>query len=863
MHLLRLYEASLFDEQSSLFIENTIFENISTFYKPIFQISYRDISFKNVEMNKINIYCDVNKCNLISVEMGIIKKNILFHDFKISDVHSNGNVFLFSGNDINIEFDNTEIRNSNSYGALLKCISENANIYFKNSKINNNKNFNKFDNGLVFIKNNINIFFIDSEFKNNESLTSGILYFEKIKNFNFTIQNSIFSGNQCNGNGGVINLIDSNEISDNYIKSIIIDHSIFNGNRANYFGGILYANISYSYNINIMHSNIINNYAGVAGGFLFFEQINDSIKEVSLFLKDKTLDNTFYNNTAISHGDIFATHPSKFVVSKNSNNYAETYSGGFIYLTLELQDDLNNKVNDSEKYYSDLGVQAELYEVQNTKVENYIISDIDSLNRINSLKIYTENPGDYYIHFISKNNSYNILKTTFLNYKIKINDCDSMNYKLRLSNNLFYCESPICDKTCVSENYYECIKGNDTDNINTPVNNICKCIKGRKGKNCLESDFADIRKFRVIKDFGILPLVSITIGCICGIYSNIFITSDKKQNCYVHLILAFIGFILIYIPFSMKLIISSNIMIKFNNSYSDNVLINAIFSSYILEKMFKVKSLNDNDNDTMGIGNINEYINKAYICTTRFDDYQIETSTLSNSYTNNAIQNIQKIVSFRDVKSIITSGRNITMKRVYYNIYLRVLVTWILLFVFLIFCMTYSIIVKNNDLIDVLLLDQMHFYKCPYEDYQKIIALVESFLLIFIIIKYLSVKNGRYIYMEIKIIIYNLFYKNIMIAQELQFFCNSLCYFFILSGYYLMIFCIIFKKQGNNRTFYFLSIPKQKCTLHNSYSCECDTGKVFKYKDEEIQSINEYIKFYKRIFKIQNIRENFHIPKNN
>jgi len=95
---------------------------------------------------------------------------------------------------------------------------------------------------------------------------------------------------------------------------------------------------------------------------------------------------------------------------------------------------------------------------------------------------------------------------------------------------------------------------------------------------------------------------------------------------------------------------------------------------------------------------------------------------------------------------------------------------------------------------------------------------------------------------------YNLFDNDLVTAQQVQFFFNLLCFVFIFLGYYLTILYIILKKKGNTRTFYFLSVPKQKCTTHNSYNCECETNKKFKHTKEEIQSINEYIKFYNSIF---------------
>ncbi|OUM63168.1 hypothetical protein PIROE2DRAFT_10325 [Piromyces sp. E2] len=593
--------------------------------------------FKNVDINNINIYCGVNECNFLAVEMGQNKnKDIIFHDVNISNIRSNGNIFQFNGNDINIEFDNTKIENSNSYGVLLKCLSENTNISFKNSRIINNHNINKFDNGLILIKNNININIINTEFKSNESFTSGILYFDNIKNFDITMKNSKFSNNHCYISGGVINLIDKFDSTNEYVKSINVDHSEFNGNKADYFGGILYVNVSSTYNVKMTNTNIYNNYAGVA---------------------------------ATSHGNDFATHPSTFILNNSVNNkdYTMINSGGIISLILELKDGLGNTVNDPEKYYSDIGVQAELLNNQKILVDNYHINEFDNsfnngLNIINSIRVFTENTGEYYIHLKSKNNLYNILKTAYIDYKIRINDCNSNSYTLKNNHNLIYCEKPKCNSTCnVDDIFIECVKNDDNNSNNNPNYNICRCVKGKTGKNCQQNDYVNIR---VIKDFGKLSLLSMTLGCIFGIYNNI--------------------------------------------------LINNIFSSEIYQRMFKIE--NEKSCSKIDISNINDYINKAFIKNKKFDDFQNE-------------------------------------------------------------------------------MDSKHYYQSHSMDFSS---------------------------------------KNQHVSSILR--------------YYSTIFYVILKKKGNDRTFYFLSVPRQKCDTHKSYTCECNMGKIFKYTDDEIQSINEYANFYDRLY---------------
>jgi len=120
---IRLFGSTLFDGQSTLFIENTVIDNISTYYKPIFQNFYNEITFKNIDINNINIFCDINECNLMSVNMS---ENIHFYNVKIHNVYSSSNIIQFNGDNINIEFYNITLKNLNSDGAFLKCNSENV-----------------------------------------------------------------------------------------------------------------------------------------------------------------------------------------------------------------------------------------------------------------------------------------------------------------------------------------------------------------------------------------------------------------------------------------------------------------------------------------------------------------------------------------------------------------------------------------------------------------------------------------------------------------------------------------------------------------------------------------------------------------
>jgi len=130
----------------------------------------------------------------------------------------------------------------------------------------------------------------------------------------------------------------------------------------------------------VKNTNITYNYAGVAGGFIFFKNTDHNLKKFLRFLKQDDFNNNIEYNKAKSHGDDFATHPSNFSINYDNNINTEIYSGGFVSLTLTLKDSAENLVIDSEKYYSNIGIEAELYDINYNEVNNnnYLISEIDS-----------------------------------------------------------------------------------------------------------------------------------------------------------------------------------------------------------------------------------------------------------------------------------------------------------------------------------------------------------------------------------------------------------------------------------------------------------------------------------------------------
>jgi len=94
-------------------------------------------------------------------------------------------------------------------------------------------------------------------------------------------------------------------------------------------------------------------------------------------------------------------------------------------------------------------------------------------------------------------------------------------------------------------------------------------------------------------------------------------------------------------------------------------------------------------------------------------------------------------------------------------------------------------------------------------------------------------------------------------AQSIQFYSNLISCLFIFFGYFSYIIYLIYTKKGNYRYNYFINIPKAKCVIHNSYVCPCAGKKVELYDEDELESINQYVTFYKQYFNLETFKRVF------
>ncbi|ORX80652.1 hypothetical protein BCR32DRAFT_268738 [Anaeromyces robustus] len=998
-----LFGSSLFDDYSSIYISNTVIDGVSTIYKPIIKSTYKNIKFDKVDLKNINIYGDDSECNLFNVDMGKNQDQLLIENSNITNIQSNGRIFNIKGSVADVQFNQVNINNSTSFGLFLTTNADENHIYFHNSTFTEVRNLNKHEMGLILLNRDIHVNITYSDFSNNESYSCGLLYFNQTRNLNYYVYKSTFYNNKSKMNGGIVSFIDESEdIENKYQKIFNVEYSVFQDNSVNYFGAVFYTSILNNYDITIHHTDFIRNTAGVAGGCIFLEQINKRIKgKIEYFMdpKRKLFYNKYINNTAKSHGINFATHPEKFIqTEKKETGVLEPISlksGEPFNMVIELQDSLGNVVIDNEKYYSNIGIQMELldenYNLVNTTdyyLPECITSFNNGLNFIRMSEMFIRKPGTYYLNIKAKTTIFYLLKETDCVYQLNIADCGTNEIKLYNSDGFYYCEEPKC-RSHLNEDNVICIKGNDY--INDPDLNHYICKDGMTGDNCDQYLYYNIDKYKnihytltvsvtlimvvvtifiiinkhylIINDLGFKSMMLISLGCIIENLSNMYVTSDNISNCYLHPLIMYIGFILIYIPYTVKTLISSTFGLKFNYSNRDYTLINSIFSTNIKQILFlseknnssscnlshennkssitrenkSLNNLSDNrslhnlyqDSVNKSCNNINNE-SKNYNMNGESSKYTLNNEStrgfvmensdyfLSNlhssknlllgscrnlmtsgsgnlsAYTNtNKNLTISKrnatIGSFKNIEQIVnepeTSVNDINIEKMkkkkkqedieknfkerIRNTYDTIVILILISLVLIIPLSLNKLLPRNSTLSASFMVNNSYAHVCPYAEYDIAFYIIKLILLLYNLTKFQDVNNGSYIYIDskiishlniawivmdpcINIILYALFVDSkLVVAEELQYYSNLLCCCTLFFGYYYIIIHIILKNHGNDIWVYLLNLPKQKCIIHNSYSCECPTKKIEQYDENELKSFYEYVKFYNDYFNLR------------
>ncbi|OUM69525.1 hypothetical protein PIROE2DRAFT_2623 [Piromyces sp. E2] len=145
--------------------------------------------------------------------------------------------------------------------------------------------------------------------------------------------------------------------------------------------------------------------------------------------------------------------------------------------------------------------------INNNKLDcgNIYISICD----FNKLQIYA-NPSIYIIKILIDNYNDEIIYD-FEDIEINVNTCDSNQIKLYDTNNILYCEEPICRSSCPVDESASCMPSNEKP-VNDINNNICVCYNGWEGNNCENKIYVDFKKEKIIKDTGFYKILLVCVG---------------------------------------------------------------------------------------------------------------------------------------------------------------------------------------------------------------------------------------------------------------------------------------------------------------------------------------------------------------
>lgn len=298
----------------------------------------------------------------------------------------------------------------------------------------------------------------------------------------------------------------------------------------------------------------------------------------------------------------------------------------------------------------------------------------------------------------------------------------------------------------------------------------------------------------IIKDTGFYSFIIISFGCLFKNISNYFVIEDELKNCYKYTLYSSIGFILIYIPFTIKLIISTSFSLKFNNSKKDIILMNNIFSYPLFKSMFlsnketqtsynnvysntskllsskstSINTIMKNDEESFKKTETTLHtINKPNMQYTNETKSEIQLYKKSKSDIHltdeNKLNNQQYEINDEgtSLSSMNINGKKLTPQQKFELLiimtYLEISIA-ILLFIYIVILNILNIFIlwnKNNEkttLINVQMINSLFAKTCPNNKINIILYISEFILLLYHISKTKKVFEGRYIFKENRII---------------------------------------------------------------------------------------------------------------
>ncbi|ORX44484.1 hypothetical protein BCR36DRAFT_359576 [Piromyces finnis] len=855
--------SNLFDDETNYSFMNDTFSNIKSNSNAIIQSTYKPLSISNCKFKNILLNGEIDSSSLIVFNSGDAEKKFIMKNTDIKSCQSNGDLILIKGDTTLIEFSNVSITNVSAYGSILNNISKNSIIEMNNMNVFDNKNINKYKNGLLSSYFNNKMTINNSIFKNNEVKSNGgSLYFSKFQELHIRINSSIFENNHS-FNGGAIYIDYFEKESDCEIE--LLD-SKFQHNTADYFGGSVYSSCK---SILISNSSFINNHA-YSGGGIYIETIND-VEKINQF---KEIKSTFINNTSYSNGNDFATRPNKINLVSSSRNEITMKSGESYKLTFKVADEFDQIIYDELKYYENINLKIDLVERENNNNLNSISRDDIKIigNRcsfskgiceLNQLSIYSKYPVILYMEIMIENegiNSNNI-NIENKNYKFIINDCNDEQIKMNIRENYYYCENPICNDDCPILNKTAiCIKSNIT-NLNNKNYNECQCLPGWKGNKCNLKDFKEIsniytnilsspailitlalmifmiinRKQRIICDPGFFKCQLILIGMILYFISLNFNIFSNYINCSFHFLLKHCGILLVYIIFLIYISTGEKLGMKFKDLHRLEL---SLFQTINIKENNNQKNSNSNS-ETIDI-NIIEDIEKKI----NNNILSKENNVSKTSCNSEIVDNHAKIKKLnKDVSHI-------------HSLYTEFSLIYTCVFFIFIF-----VILLNNKSKDEYIqeYDGKWRYQCPLDKIDFIVSFIELFMIIYLLALVIKIWNYTYVFQCVKYMSYSTILwisigpivhlisyislnKNGFAYNLFNNIINEICYLIMLILYSWDKVYYISKNKGNMPKYYFYHVKRSLCNIHCSYLCECNRNNAVYYNEDEVE---KYINFYK------------------
>jgi len=297
----------------------------------------------------------------------------------------------------------------------------------------------------------------------------------------------------------------------------------------------------------------------------------------------------------------------------------------------------------------------------------------------------------------------------------------------------------------------------------------------------------------IVKDLGVYSFLFIALGCMIKNFSNFYVITDSKLNCFLHLFISSLGFMMIYTPFTIKLIIASSFAIKFNTGKIDYILMNNIFTTQICESMFfsdKTKSTSqvdgNNPNQTSKLllssrklGDSLEYLPRNSRAISNdcmfsnntsqtlpgtpnlniYSSQTIPTIASGNNNPSNTQYDSQTLPTEKVDESTLPKPKKIKkhkkkskFERIMRLCYYSIITLYIVFFIYLIPPAMYGVKIYDKELIESFMINNYYHHVCPANHMVFIMTVAQLIFLGYDIEKYQWISNGRYIFVDSKII---------------------------------------------------------------------------------------------------------------